>query len=115
MEIIVTRDFNRHDILWGGSAERQGKAKPIIDMMGNLGLVSLLRSGTITRIQGEDESTIDLVLTTHGLANARIICKAHNTAHGLDHIIIKSSFDLLVPEQTHVERLLFKKAPWPKI
>ena len=83
--------------------------------MGNLGLVSLLRSGTITRIQGEDKSTINLVLTTHGLANARITCKVHDIVHGSDHVIIKSSFDLLMPKQTHVGRLLFKEAPWPRI
>ena len=105
-------------MLWGGSAvsdERQGEAEPIIDMMGNLGLVSLLRRGIITRIQGEDKSTINLILTIHGLANARIIYKAYNIAHGLDYIVIKFSFDLSVPEQTHVKRLLFEEAPWPKI
>ena len=84
-------------------------------MMSNLGLVSLLRSGTITRSQGEDEFTIDLVLTTHGLANARIVCKVHGTVHGSDHVVNESSFNLSVPKRTHVERLLFKEAPWPKI
>ena len=118
LEIIVTGDFNRHDVLWGGNAvtdERQGEAKPIIDIMGNLGLISLLRSGTITRIQGEEKSTINLVLTTHGLTNARIICKVYDIVHGSDHVAIKSSFDLLMPKQTHVGRLLFKEAPWPRI
>ena len=53
LEIIITGDFNRHDVLWGGSAVtdmRQGEAEPIIDMMGNMGLISLLRRGTVTRI-----------------------------------------------------------------
>ena len=85
--------------------------RDLVDMMGKLGLVSLLRSGTITRIQGEDESTIDLVLTTHGLASARIVCKIHNTVHGSDYVAIKFSFNLSVPKRTHVERLLFKEAP----
>ena len=64
-EIIVASDFNRHNILWGGntaSEERQGEAEPIIEMMGEQGLTSLLECGTITRDQGGDESTIDLVL-----------------------------------------------------
>ena len=47
----IAGDFNRHDQLWGGdevSMERQGEADPIIDMMNELALSSLLRRGTKT-------------------------------------------------------------------
>ena len=54
LELIIAGDFNRHDTLWGGTAvrdERKGEAEPILDMMENLSLISLLPSGTITRRQ----------------------------------------------------------------
>ena len=46
LEVIVAGDFNRHDALWGGnkvSDERQGEAEPIITMMSEQGLISLLK------------------------------------------------------------------------
>ena len=75
LDVIVAGDFNRHDILWGGTAvsdERQGEAEPIIEMMGAQGLISLLKCGTITRDQGGDASTINLVLVSQSLANTMI-------------------------------------------
>ena len=101
-EIIVAGDFNRHDILWGGntaSEERQGEAEPIIEMMGEQGLTSLLECGTITRDQGGDESTIDLVLTTQGLVRTKVFCKLHDIKHGSDHFAIELSFDLTLPNR----------------
>ena len=118
MQIVVAGDFNRRDILWGGAAisgERQGKAKPIIEIMGSHGLSSLLKSGTITRDQGGDASTINLILVSQNLANSVIFCKILNTDHGSDHLAIESSFDLETPFQTPKDRLLFKEAPWQRI
>ena len=57
LEVIIARDFNRHNTLWGGntvSDERQGEAEPIIIMMSEQGLTSLLKRGVITRDQGGD-------------------------------------------------------------
>jgi len=51
VEVVVVGDFNRHDQLWGGddvSVERQGEADPIIDLMNELALSSLLPRGTKT-------------------------------------------------------------------
>ena len=57
LEIIIAGDFNRHNTLWGGntvSDERQGEAEPIIMMMSEQGLTSLLKRGIIIRDQGGD-------------------------------------------------------------
>jgi hypothetical protein len=46
VDIMIVGDFNRHDQLWGGndvSWERQGEADPIIDLMNELSLSSLLQ------------------------------------------------------------------------
>ena len=57
LKLIIVGDFNRHDNLWGGdtvSDSRQGEAEPIIKMMAEFRLISLLRRGIITRSQGGD-------------------------------------------------------------
>ena len=57
LKLIIVGDFNRHDNLWGGdtvSDSRQGEAEPIIEMMAEFRLISLLRRGTIMRSQGGD-------------------------------------------------------------
>ena len=118
LEVVIAGDLNRHDILWGGDAvsdERQGEAEPIIEMMSEQGLSSLLKSGTVTRNQGGDESTIDVIFATQLLTNSVIWCKIHGTNHGSDHYAIESSFDLSLPERVQTERLLFKEAPWNRI
>ena len=51
MDILLVGDFNRHDQLWGGDnilASRQGEADPIIDLMGEFSLHSLLERGVKT-------------------------------------------------------------------
>jgi hypothetical protein len=51
VEILIMGDFNRHDQLWGGdnvSLGRQGEADPIIDLMNECTLSSLLKQGTKT-------------------------------------------------------------------
>ncbi|KAL9561263.1 hypothetical protein ACKAV7_014618 [Fusarium commune] len=50
-DVILIGDFNRHDTLWGGdevTGRRQGEAGPIIELMGEHGLHSLLPRGTKT-------------------------------------------------------------------
>ena len=45
VDVILAGDFNRHDYLWGGedvSRERQGEADPIIDLISEHALRSLL-------------------------------------------------------------------------
>ncbi|KAL9572107.1 hypothetical protein ACKAV7_003824 [Fusarium commune] len=72
VDVVVVGDFNRHDQVWGGddvAAERQGEADPIIDLMNDFMLRSLLRRGTKTWQSGDYEMTIDLVLASEELAD----------------------------------------------
>jgi hypothetical protein len=67
VEVAIVGDFNRHDQLWGGddvSLERQGEADPIIELMSEFSLSSLLPRGTKTWHNGEHDTTIDLVLAS---------------------------------------------------
>ncbi|KAJ6441005.1 reverse transcriptase [Purpureocillium lavendulum] len=114
-DVVLVGDFNRHDLLWTGddvSVMRQGEAEPIVDLMNEHGLCSLLPRGTRTW-QGQDkESTIDLVLTTSELADEMVACVPHPTDHGSDHRAIRTTFDVALPERVATPRLLFKNAPW---
>jgi len=100
--VILAGDFNRHDQLWGGddvSAERQGEADPIIDLMGDYSLCSLLPRGTKTRKRGRSETTIDLILASEELALTMLKCVIHETGHGSDHSAIETTFDIATPER----------------
>ena len=64
-------DFHRHDQLWEGdhvSSGRQGEADPVINLMNEFALSSLLERGTKTWYgvgqSGDCESTIDLRLVS---------------------------------------------------
>ncbi len=114
-DVVLAGDFNRHDILWGGgevAANRQGEGQPIIDLMDDFGLSSLLPRGTKTWQRSNEESTIDLVLATAELADEVTSCVIHPTEHGSDHRAIQTTFDIRVPEQCFPQRLMLKSAPW---
>ena len=117
-DILLVGDFNRHDQLWGGddiSSARQGEADPIIDLMNDYSLCSLLPRGTKTWHRDEQATTIDLVLASQELASATEKCRVHETEHGSDHRAIETTFDIATPERSMGERLLFKNAPWTEI
>jgi exonuclease III len=118
VEVVIAGDFNRHDQLWGGdevSVERQGEADPIIDLMSELALSSLLRRGTKTWHGGSYATTIDLVLATEELTASTIKCAIYGTEHGSDHCAIETIFDVSVLAPRPQERLLLKNAPWKEI
>jgi endonuclease/exonuclease/phosphatase family metal-dependent hydrolase len=118
VDVVIAGDFNRHDQLWGGenvSRERQGEADPIIDLMSEHALRSLLPRGTKTWQRGNHESTIDLVLASEELATSVVKCTVHTTEHGSDHRAIQTTFDVATPERVVKARLLFKNAPWTDI
>ena len=77
--------------------ERQGEANLIIDLMTEFTLSSLLCRGTKTWRGGDYETTINLVLVLEELKDATIKCAAHETEHGLDHRMIETIFNILVP------------------
>jgi hypothetical protein len=119
VEVAVVGDFNRHDQLWGGDAvsvERQGEADPIIDLMNEFALSSLLPRGTKTWHGGNhDTTTIDLVLASDELKDAMVQCTAHGMDHGSGHCTIETVFDVSTPVARRQERLLLKNAPWKEI
>ncbi|KAK6206220.1 reverse transcriptase [Colletotrichum tabaci] len=118
VDVVIVGDFNRHDQLWGGhevSMVRQGEANPIIDLMNEFGLGSLLPRGTKTWQRGEHQTTIDLVLASEDLTNALVKFAIHETEHGSDHRAIETVCDVSVPVPAPRERLLFKNAPWKEI
>jgi len=82
-KVIIAGDFNRHNPLWGGSCidntASQEDSAPIIDFMAELSLRSLLPTGVITFVSDVGRSsTIDLMLTTLGLANLSLILQARD-------------------------------------
>ena len=120
VDVVLAGDFNQHDQLWGGedvTMARQGEADPIIDLMTEHALSSLLPRGTKTWQGGEYETTIDLVLASRELADTVTRCAIYATEHGSDHRTIETMFDSSVsaPPQQQQERLLLKNAPWKAI
>jgi hypothetical protein len=100
VEVMVVGDFNRYHQLWGDdevSLGRQGEADPIIDLMNEFALSSLLKRGTKTwhggGQSGDCESTIDLALASDNLTDSMIQCAIHGTEHGSDHRAIETVFD----------------------
>jgi len=118
VDVVLAGDFNRHDQLWGGedvSRERQGEADPIIDLMSEHALRSLLPRGMKTWQRGNHESTIDLALASEELATSVVKCTIHSTEHRSDHRAFETTFDVGTPERVAEARLLFKNAPWSDI
>ena len=118
IDVVLAGDFNRHDQLWGGddvSASRQGEAEPIVDLMSDHDLLSLLPRGTKTWQRGDQESTIDLILASEELAATVLRCGIHGTEHGSDHRAMETEFDVAAPERHLEPRRLWKNAPWRQI
>ena len=92
---------------------RRGEAEPIINLITEHALSSLLPRGTNTWQDGEYKTTIDLVLASRELADAVMRCAIYTTEHGSDHRTIKTMFDSSVsaPPQQQQERLLLKNVP----
>jgi hypothetical protein len=115
IDIVLAGDFNRHDQLWGGNdVTEQGEADPIIYLMAEVGLRSLLPRGTVTQ-EADSSSTIDLMLASQELADTTIRCGIYSVEHGSDHRAIETVFDIKPSERVVGQRLLFKNAPWPAI
>lgn len=94
--ILLVGDSNRHGQLWGGNQvamqARQGEAEPIVLLMAEWGLTSLLPRRTITYEEGARQSTIDLTLASAGLSRRVMRCGIHPVEHGSDHPAIETTF-----------------------
>jgi hypothetical protein len=68
---LIVGDFNLHHPLWGGPSVTQmhAVAGTLIDGIIEHQLQMLLPLGTITRKKNNEQSTLDLTLTTEMLAN----------------------------------------------
>ncbi|KAK0368754.1 hypothetical protein CLIM01_13892 [Colletotrichum limetticola] len=118
VDVALVGDFNCHDYLWGGddvSEGRQGEADPIIDLMSEYSLRSLLPRGAKTREKNDAATTINLSLASEGLARTVVRCALRETDHGSDHRAIETTFDIAAPEIESRPRLLLKNAPWKRI
>ncbi|KAI1839557.1 hypothetical protein JX266_014233 [Neoarthrinium moseri] len=110
-DYLYIGDFNLHDQVWGGDGvfpARQGEADHLIDMMNELGLMSLLPRGMKTWQRDGHERTTDLVLASEGLANDTIACGTHPTEHGSDHRAIETIFGTRMPLKNAENRLLLR-------
>ena len=118
LDTLIVGDFNRHDYLWGGdkvSGNRQGEAEPVIDLIADLHLQSLLPRGIPTWQRGDYETTIDLVLASSNISEERRKCGIYSIEHGSDHRAISTEFDIHVPTQVPQIRYQWENAPWGRI
>jgi hypothetical protein len=96
INILIVGDLNRHDQLWGGNhvatRNRQGEAEPIVLLMADWGLISLLPRGIFTRKEGPHQLTIDLVLVSTDLSRRVTRCHIHPVEHESDHRAIRTTF-----------------------
>ena len=118
-EIVIAGDFNRHDVLWGGPSvgNTHGEGQPILDLMIEFDLQSLLPIGRLTwESPGRDAATtIDLVLASPRLTDCKMQCDLSPTRHGSDHRAIDTSFALDLLDIQDEPCYNFDKAPWEEI
>jgi endonuclease/exonuclease/phosphatase family metal-dependent hydrolase len=93
---------------------RHGESEPIIQLMTDMDLQSLLPRGTATWHchNGELRSTIDLVLVTPELASEVVQCTTEHIEHDSDHQAIRTKLTVEVVSQTTQVRKLWKKTDW---
>ena len=113
-------DFNRHDQLWGGNRvatqTRQGEAEPVLLLMAEWGLNSILPRGTITYEEGSRRSTIDLVLASTPLSQRVTRCGIHPVEHGSDHQAIITTLQFNGQAAPSLKaHYLFHDTPWAKV
>ena len=106
LELILTGDFNRWDVLWGGdeivSHSRQGQGQPIINHLANLDPHFLLPRGTIiytgaTRLKNA-ASTVDLIFSNTRLDEDQILCTTLDIDYRSDYEAIHTVFTMATPE-----------------
>jgi hypothetical protein len=101
IDTLIVGDFNRHDRLWGRNQvatwNRQDEAEPIVLLMEDWGLTSLLPRGIFTREEGPHRSTIDIVLASTDLSRRVTRRRIHPVEHGSDYRAIETTFQGVQP------------------
>lgn len=120
LELILTSDFNRWDVLWGGDGialhSRQGEGQLLVNLMADLDLQLLLPRGTVTYARAtrlkNAASIMYLIFSSTRLAEDRILCTTLDTDHGSDHATIQTVFTMATPKLPFAPpRRLFKSSP----
>jgi hypothetical protein len=123
LEVILCTDFNRHNVLWGGpqawtDTGRRNEGQPIIDLMQEAGLHSLLLAGVSTweHQTADMTSTVDVILGTDNILDSLEYCRIHDTDYGSDHRPIALRVRLRPAwEAPKRKRRLYKNADWDRI
>ncbi|KAJ5413841.1 hypothetical protein N7509_000468 [Penicillium cosmopolitanum] len=94
--LMILGDFNLHHPWWGREGVKaEEEAEELLDLMEKLALDSWLPEGTITRMDGKSESTIDLVLASAPLRTRMINCEVQMGVHAdSDHLPIHTLVDV---------------------
>ena len=78
---------------------RQGEANPIINLMGDYSLYSLLPRGTKIWQNSNRETMIDLILALDELASMIVKCVVYRIEYGSDYRAIETIFNIAVPKR----------------
>ena len=77
---------------------RQGEADPIINLIGDYSLRSLLPRGTKTWQNSNYKTMINLILVLNKLVSIIIKYIVYRTEHGSNYRVIKTIFNIAVPK-----------------
>lgn len=111
VEIMIVGDFNRHDQLWGGddvSLTRQGEADPIIDLMSEFALCSLLKRGTKTWHGGGQSGDCE---STNIWKAAKYLKSGDDGAFGKVPQLLRADGTMTADHKEQAEELLTKFFP----
>ncbi|SNX85028.1 uncharacterized protein MEPE_03736 [Melanopsichium pennsylvanicum] len=111
---IIAGDFNTHHPLWSPTYLRiSSHAEALINAMTdcNLSLVTPPGLPTYTSSAGS-HSTLDLTMASPGLAEKVLYCKLAGQAHGSDHDLVTTCFQLDDSAPKSPDRFNYNKCNW---
>jgi hypothetical protein len=123
VDVLLCTDFNRHHELWGGvkatqDHTRQTEGEPIVDLLQELELQTLLPPGTIIweHQSGDLTSTVDVIAGSEGIVEHLDYCRIHHNDYGSDHRPITLRYRGKTQLDTKRKgKRLYKDANWAEI
>jgi hypothetical protein len=123
LDVLFCTDFNRHHELWGGlrasyDKGRVNEGEPFVDLIQEVGLQSLLPTGTTTweHQSGDIASTVDVLAGSEEIVQHLEYCRIHSTDYGSDHRPIALSYlGGILPKAKQRRKRLYKDANWTEI